>query len=310
MSVFGVLMEQIGLFVIYIIVGAILVKTKVFNETTIETLSRFVLKLALPVMIFSNTVSGVDRSTLFGSASILLIAAVFYLMTFTMGKGLMVLFRQKGNRGQVYRALSMFGNIGFMGIPIVTSIFPENGMLYISIFTIIDQLILWTIGVKLTTPAGNGKFDPKKLINLSTVAIILAVIFVVAGIRVPGLVGIALEKIGATATPMAMIYLGAVFACMDIRTYVRYIEFYGIVLFKMILFPVVVYLLLGLFPVSDEIHLTIPLLASMPAMSSIVMMAKASGSEGDYAMGGIFVTTICSIVTIPVVCWILQYILM
>lgn len=201
MSVFGVLMEQIGLFVIYIIVGAILVKTKVFNETTIETLSRFVLKLALPVMIFSNTVSGVDRSTLFGSASILLIAAVFYLMTFTMGKGLMVLFRQKGNRGQVYRALSMFGNIGFMGIPIVTSIFPENGMLYISIFTIIDQLILWTIGVKLTTPAGNGKFDPKKLINPSTVAIILAVIFVVAGIRVPGLVGIALEKIGATATP-------------------------------------------------------------------------------------------------------------
>lgn len=310
MSVFGVLMEQIGLFVIYIIVGAILVKTKVFNETTIETLSRFVLKLALPVMIFSNTVSGVDRSTLFGSASILLIAAVFYLMTFTMGKGLMVLFRQKGNRGQVYRALSMFGNIGFMGIPIVTSIFPENGMLYISIFTIIDQLILWTIGVKLTTPAGNGKFDPKKLINPSTVAIILAVIFVVAGIRVPGLVGIALEKIGATATPMAMIYLGAVFACMDIRTYVRYIEFYGIVLFKMILFPVVVYLLLGLFPVSDEIHLTIALLASMPAMSSIVMMAKASGSEGDYAMGGIFVTTICSIVTIPVVCWILQYILM
>ena len=47
-------------------------------------------------------------------------------------------------------------------------------------------------------------------------------------------------------------------------------------------------------------------LAAMPAMSSIVMMAKASGSEGDYAMGGIFVTTVCSIVSIPVVFWVLQ----
>ena len=47
-------------------------------------------------------------------------------------------------------------------------------------------------------------------------------------------------------------------------------------------------------------------LAAMPAMSSLVMMAKASGTEGDYVMGGIFVTTVCSIVTIPLAYWLLQ----
>lgn len=62
MDILTIILEQIGLFVIYIIVGVLLVRTKVFNATTLEPLSRFVLKLGLPVMIFINTVSGVDRA--------------------------------------------------------------------------------------------------------------------------------------------------------------------------------------------------------------------------------------------------------
>ncbi len=306
MSTFWILLEQIGLFVIYILVGVLLVKTKVLNRDTVETISRFVLKLALPVMIFSNTIGGVDRDMLFQSASILGYTALMYLCTFSLGKGLAALFRLEGERSHIYHALAMFGNIGFMGIPIITSIFPERGMLYISVFTIVDQLTLWTVGVKLTTPSGKGKFNPKKLLNPCTVAVALAVAVVLTGLRLPELLGTALEKIGATATPLAMIYLGGVFGCMDIRRYLRQKEFYGIALLKMLLFLLVFYQLLGLFPMAEEVHLTMTLLTAAPSMSTIVMMAKSSGSDGDYAMGGIFVTTVCSLLTLPLVCWIIQ----
>ena len=103
-----------------------------------------------------------------------------------------------------------------------------------------------------------------------------------------------------------MIYLGGVFACMDVRKYLRIREFYGIVAVKMLLFPLAYYLVLKLLPLDPNIHLTIALLAAMPAMSSIVMMAQVSGSEGDYAMGGILVTTVCSIATIPLACLLMQ----
>ena len=103
-----------------------------------------------------------------------------------------------------------------------------------------------------------------------------------------------------------MIYLGGVFACMKVVRYLRIREYYGIVAIKMLLFPLVFYFLLGFLPLNPNIHLTISLLASLPAMSSIVMMAQASGSEGDYAMGGILVTTVCSIVTIPLACLLMQ----
>lgn len=308
METFGILMEQIGFFVIYIVIGVCLVRVNVFNAETLEPLSKFVLKLGLPVLLFINTVNGVSRETLFTSSSILIITTVLYLLLFWLAKGLEAIFGLKGDRGQVYRALSMFGNIGFMGIPIISSIYPENGMLYISVFTIVDQLALWTIGVKLTTPGEKGRerFNPWKLVNPATVAIILAVLCVLCRFHLPRLLNIALGKIGATATPMAMIYLGGVFGCINIRKYIVQLPFYGIVAVKMLLFPVAVYFLLGHLPISEEIRMTLTLVTAMPSMSSVVMMAKASGSEGDFAMGGIFVTTLCSIVTLPFVCWILQ----
>lgn len=344
MSTLSILINQLGMFVIYVLAGIILIRTKVLNRENMEVVSRLVIKLALPVMIFTNTVNGVDKEMLFHSLSILGIAFFMYIclfgLSFLSGK----LFHLQGDHQQLYSAMSAFGNIGFMGIPIVTSIFPERGMLYISVFTMIDQLMLWTVGVRLTSKAGDRvekvseiqsscgqvkadrknvavgrsatdrtvdkrvSFDFKKLINPVTVAIVLSLIFILAGIQLPEILNTAFSKIGATATPLAMIYLGGVFACMDVRKYVCKLDYYGIVVIKMLIFPVIFYLIQGLLPISAEIRMTMTLTSAMPVMSSVVMMANAYGTDGDYAMGGILVTTVCSIVTLPLVYWILQFI--
>ena len=344
MDTLNILITQLGMFVIYILAGILLIRTKVLNRENMEVVSRLVIKLALPVMIFTNTVNGVDKEMLFHSLSILGIAFFMYIclfgLSFLSGK----LFHLQGDHQQLYSAMSAFGNIGFMGIPIVTSIFPERGMLYISVFTMIDQLMLWTVGVRLTSKAGDRvekvseiqsscgqvkadrknvavgrsatdrtvdkrvSFDFKKLINPVTVAIVLSLIFILAGIQLPEILNTAFSKIGATATPLAMIYLGGVFACMDVRKYVCKLDYYGIVVIKMLIFPVIFYLIQGLLPISAEIRMTMTLTSAMPVMSSVVMMANAYGTDGDYAMGGILVTTVCSIVTLPLVYWILQFI--
>lgn len=309
MSTLTVLLQQIGMFVIYIITGIMLIRTKVLTRETLEVISRFVINLALPVMIFVNTVNGVDRQTFLASLPILGIAAAMYIGLLILGKISANVFHLKGDHLQLYRAMTMFGNVGFMGIPIVISIYPEKGMLYISVFTIIDQLMLWTLGVKLTSPEKEAAaFNPKKLINPVTVAIVLAMICVLAGIQIPEILNSALQKMGATATPLAMIYLGGIFACIDVLKFIRKPDYYGIVLVKMLVFPVLFYLLLGLLPVAADIRMTMALTSAMPVMSSVVMMANASGSDGDYAMGGILVSTVCAIITLPLVSWIFQQI--
>ena len=167
---------------------------------------------------------------------------------------------------------------------------------------------MWTVGVKLTSPSGKGKFDPKKLINPATVAIALAILFVLTGLKLPGVLQTGFQNIGATATPLAMIYLGGVFACMDICKYVKQMELYGIVICKMLIFPVLFYFVLSFVQVSEEIRMTMSLITAMPTMSSVVMLANSSGSDGAYSLGGVMITTLCGIVTLPVVCRVLLWI--
>ena len=296
MNTFWILMEQIELFIVYLVIGMILVRTGVLSDKGLDWIARVVMKLSLPTMIFVNVISQVDRTALVKSLSIIGLAVTASILLFGLGVAL------------TKRAMTMFGNVGFMGIPIITSIFPERGMLYVSVFTIVDQLAMWTVGVKLTSPSGKGKFDPKKLINPATVAIALAVLFVLTGLKLPGVFQTGFQNIGATATPLAMIYLGGVFACMDIRKYVKQIELYGIVICKMLIFPVLYYLVLGFIPVSEEIRMTMSLITAMPTMSSVVMLANSSGSDGEYSLGGVMLTTLCGIVTLPVVCRVLLWI--
>ena len=214
MHTFDILLQQIGLFIIYILAGVILVRTRVLSRETLEPISKFVLKM--------------------------------------------------------------------------------------------DQFMLWTLGVKLLSPEGEGRFALKKLVNPATVAILLGMILMLAQVRIPALLDTALQKIGSTASPLAMSYVGGIFAGISFRRYIREISLYGIVLVRMIVAPILLFLILGIFPVGEEVRMAMALIVGMPTMTAVIMMANASGLDGDYALGGVFVTTVCGIMTLPMVCWILQ----
>lgn len=309
MTTFEILLQQIGLFVIYILAGVILVRTKVLNKETLEPISKFVIKMALPVMIFINIIDGVNKEILFGSWPILLIAAGFYVVMFLVSLWMTKFFHLGENRAGIYQAMMLFGNIGFMAVPVISNIFPENGILYVSVFMVFDQFMLWTLGVKLTTPKGSGRFDPKKLINPATVAILIGMILMLTKVRIPSLLDTGLQKIGATASPLAMIYIGGIFAELPLKRYLKEISLYGIVIVRMLFAAILMFLVLGFFPVNEEIRLAMALITGMPTMTAVVMMANASGLDGDYALGGVFITTVCGIVTLPFVCWLLQYVM-
>ena len=177
MNTFDIILQQVGLFVIYILAGLLLVKTKVLNRETLEPISKFVIKMALPLMVFINITDGTDKKNLYESWPILVIAVGFYICIYAAGAMAVKFFKLQESRVGIYRAMLLFGNIGFIGLPMISSVFPENGILYASVFMLIDQFMLWTLGVKLTSPTGEGGFKLKKMINPATVAIVLVVLW-------------------------------------------------------------------------------------------------------------------------------------
>lgn len=312
MEILIIVLTQLFAFSIFGIIGVYAVKTNILDKSGLNYLSNFVIKITLPIMLFINTLIGVKREVLLNSISIIYLAIVFYLLVLIVAWGLKRLFKIKLDQGKVYMALVMFGNVGFIGIPMISKLFPQNGMLYIALFTVVDQLLLWTLGITLITPSQSQqsfKFSQlKKMINPSTVAIVVSLILVMLDLQLPVIMQTTLSQIGSITSPLAMIYLGGSFCFIPIRPLVKERSFYGIVLIKMLLLPILFYLSLQAFHLfSNDVIWTFTILMALPTMSSIAMMANANDNYGDFCTGCVFFTTCCSLITIPIVCFVINF---
>lgn len=307
MAYFSIVLSQIIGFVIYILIGIAAVRTHVLTSRSLGVFSQFITKVTMPILLFVMTLNGATRQQFISALPVLAVSVLLYFLLYLLCRLLARLFGLKGNENHVYRACAMFGNIGFMGIPIIAAIFPKQGMLYIALFTVVDQLLLWTLGVNLTAPVDKeNAMSPashlRKMVNPATIAIVLAVIGLFIGLHLPEPINAALTKAGLLTPPMALIYLGGLFCYIDIPQYIRKKEIYGTVAVKMCLFPLVFYEICQFLQVPHDITLTMSILPTLPSMAVIVMLAQNQRSAGNYAAGMLLVTTLCSIVTIPLVC--------
>ncbi|MCQ2507564.1 MAG: AEC family transporter [Dorea sp.] len=312
MNYFSIVSLQLMAFVVYALIGVIAVKVKLYDMDGLNVMSALIIKITLPIMIFTNTINGATKEDFMGSLAVLAATAVMYALAFLLCRCLAKLCKLSGNRKQVFTASSMFGNIGFMGIPIVAAVFPERGMLYIALFTVIDQLVLWTVGVNLTLPVEGANVPTtrqriKKMINPNTIGITLAGIVIFTNLHLPQFLNNALVKVGAITSPLALIYLGGLFTYTKLFDYLKCKEFYLSILIKSWLFPILLFLIMSHFPgMTEETAVTMCLLSAMPTMNTIAMLAKSQKSDGEYSAAMTFVTTVCSLVTLPTVCLILQ----
>lgn len=307
MAYFSIVLSQIIGFVIYILIGIAAVRTHVLTSRSLGVFSQFITKVTMPILLFVMTLNGATRQQFISALPVLAVSVLLYFLLYLLCRLLARLFGLKGNENHVYQACAMFGNIGFMGIPIIAAIFPKQGMLYIALFTVVDQLLLWTLGVNLTAPVDKeNAMSPasrlRKMVNPATIAIVLAVIGLFIGLHLPEPINAALTKAGLLTPPMALIYLGGLFCYIDIPQYIRKKEIYGTVAVKMCLFPLVFYEICQFLQVPHDITLTMSILPTLPSMAVIVMLAQNQRSAGNYAAGMLLVTTLCSIVTIPLVC--------
>lgn len=306
MEQFLIALTQIGIFLILICLGILTVRLKIFDGNSLAAISKLVMQVSLPSYIFINAVNSATRQSLTDSLLVVPIAIILYLILIIVSALIEKAFRLQGNRKKVFRASLIFGNIGFMGIPLVTALYPDSGLLYVSIFTIADQLFFWTYGVMLTKPAAGEKqkissANLKNLLSPPLLAILLAILFIIAEIHIPEVFSSTLTAIGNTSMPLALIYIGGVLCTSDIRPVLKCGELYVGIVIKMILLPVACYFVMCSIGIASDMAGTLAFIAALPGVEIVPMLAKSSGSDGDYAVCAIMMTTIACLLTLPIV---------
>ncbi len=306
MEQFFIVLNQIIIFLLLILLGAVAVKTGILDRKSLGSVSGLIMHMALPAFIFINTAEGATKEGLASSLMIIPLAAGLYLLLFLLARLLIRIFGLRGNRARVFQAIVMFGNVGFLGIPLLVELYPDTALLYISLFTILDQSLFWTCGVALTKPVSQTKSPLsvrglRNLLSPALLAIVLATILVVLNIHLPPVLVSACEKLGAASMPLSLLYIGGMLSLTNIRGALKCRELYAEIILKMLLLPILIFAGTRLLGLAEDMAGTIAFLCALPAINMVAMLAENHGSDGEYAVCAVMMTTVASLITLPLV---------
>lgn len=267
------------------------------------------MKITLPLLLFT-TIANLEtgKETLINGIVIYfsapLAVLILYLLS-NISSGILKLDKQNT---ALHKAHTMFGNVVFLGFPLMDALFPGGkGLLYATLFQLGNDTLMWTWGIIMLSKSADktSKHNWKHLLNLNTLAFALGFIVYFSGFEIPELVNKPLSELGHTTIYLSMIYVGAVLAQVKLISLISNLRSYLLSLNKLLLGPVIVagilYILqfAGLGWMDIDAITVIVLQAGMPSMIVISVIAGELGLNDLQATQNIFVSTVLSLFTLP-----------
>ncbi len=313
-----VIFEQILILTLICIIGIIAFRLKAISKENTSGLVKVILKITLPLLIFT-TFAGTKLSNeivlnfpIVFTASIFSVSILFFLSRFSSK-----LLKLDKENTALHNAHSMFGNVVFLGFPLLDALFPGGeGLIYATIFQLGHDSLMWTWGIFILGRGAKqqSKHNWKHLINPATIAVVLGLIFMFTKIEIPKVILKPLSGLGHTTIYLSMIYVGAILAQVKLKPLVQNIRSYVLSFNKLILAPLILMLVLLLLKkvglnISDKAMVSAVLQAAMPCMIIVSVLAEELGLNSKQAVENILVSSVLSIITLPAVYWMLGMVL-
>jgi len=293
------LINQVIVLFIIMAVGFYAKKKKFLNKVVDKGLSELLLNITLPFMIVTSFNIKYEQGMVSNAQKILIYSFLIHISLIFISK--LFFFKSPKNKQQVFRFITIFSNVGFMGYPVLESIYGGTGVFYAAIFNIAFNVLVWTVGVMLFTGEKNFKSMWKALTNPALIAVIIGLILFAFSIRLPVPIETSLKLVGATTTPISMIIVGSMLAEMQFKDAFSDFSVYYAAVVRLFLVPMIVYVVLKLLKV-DELLLTIcVILQAMPAAVMAPIISEKYGGDSLLASQCVFITTIASGITIPII---------
>ncbi len=304
----SVLIDQMKIIATLMAIGVIWQKTKLLDDNLINSLSAIIAKLILPFML-CTIIGSVSKDEISKSGRLLLASVLYYSVILFVS----ILLSKFGKTDPLKRKLDIllkcYGNSGFIGIPLIVSIFAEEAGLIAAAITIVEVIFYWVVGPMVI--GRSKKIDAKKLITPFTVSVVLGCIFMVLPFDLNNnLVWQTAKNVGGTCKYFASIYIGMAVARIDIHKLKSNLSSCLAIPIKLIVAPIIAYFLIGKTGLLSGENLTMMImLTATPAGMMLPLVAEFSGYDKEYVgyvSVGLTVSTVCCLFTMPLVMWLIE----
>jgi malate permease and related proteins len=310
MSEAGIILSQILILAIAVIVGVIAARVGVITKDSNAMLSKVIFNISLPLMLFTNFFKlDITPRLLSNSIIVIAISAIVILLLLLNGWIITKIVKMPVREAAVFKAHSMFGNIIFLGFPLISALYGKEGLLYASMFQLVSNLIMWTVGVVVLNQ-GNGtpwQANLKKILNPNTIATITGLTCFLLAFKLPDVVVTPLAGIGSANTWLCMLYIGAMMTFSNVKGLLGKKSIYILSFSRLLMMPFIVILLFSFLKsyagmIFDSLVSSVVILEiAMPCMASVVIMSRELGADDSMAMANVFISTLFSIGTLPLV---------
>lgn len=297
---FATVAVNVALLVAMCLPAYILRKVKIIDSSAIGPLVAFLIFVTQPFVLGRSFLeSNFDPSLGFNMLTALGMSTLVTLLFYFIGR---LVFIKQAQRDKIMQFASMFGNCGYMGLPLLAALFPSNQtvILYACMYILVFNILSWTIGLYVLT--GDKKYISikKGLFNPATIAVAICSPFFFFSISLPSeLLGF-VNTIGSMTTPLSMSIVGIRLAEIKLTKLFTDLKVYIASSLKLVLMPLIMFVLLSLFSISDPTFFnTFVIIAAMPCAAITVVFAEKFTNDSFSAVKVMLFSTILSIATIP-----------
>ena len=290
--------SQLAALFLMILAGYISARADLISPQFRQKLSSLALNTAAPCIILSSVLESESGSA--DMAAAVGVGVFFFALMIALAALLVRVCRVPRAQRGLDQLMLVFTNVGFMGIPVVQSIYGPTGVALLSMFILIFNLCFFSYGVLLIS--GGLSLNPRALLNTCIVAALLALLFGLTGWHLPAPVETALSAIGAMNTPLAMMIIGASIAHSDLRAAFSSPRLYLVSLLRMAVMPLCILGIVAVLPIPRMLAGICVALAAMPVAGNCAMISDLYTPEDMTASQAVMLSTLLSAVTLPLIC--------
>lgn len=292
-----------------VVVGYAAGKLGYMGGTFDKRLSKLVIDITCPALILSSAMTGElpDRSLI---APLLLVSVLTYVVLTVVAFLLpRYITRRKDDEGVVGFAL-MFGNVGFMGYPVVASVFGHEAVFYAAVLNVVNTFAVFTVGTMLVTgknEVNGSRFQSKVLYSTPMVAAYITMLIVALRIEdIPAFVSQPLTMIGNITVPAALLIIGSSMSHLPLRAMLGNTTVYVTTVLRLVVLPAALFFLCAALGFSDFVVGINTVVVAMPVATYGTILCLRHGKDTTLITEVTFVTTLLSMATIPLLVMFLQ----
>lgn len=289
---------------VFLGIGYYFTRTNKWPESTPQVFSTTVVQIAAPAMAITSIENKFTPELLKASVLNLAISAACVIILYFMGKLISHVLRLPPKKKAVFDTTFTFNNTMFIGLPIISIVFGENGLPYLFTAYLISLSFFWSLGAYTISKASDNistpAFSIRRIFSPGLIGVIIGCLLAGFELRLPVILETSLTYLGDLTVPLSLLVIGANLAnSLSKGMFIITVDQVLIMLGKFVISPLLAFGLFTLFGISGlPLHVFI-MVAAMPCHAQTAILAQFYDVEGEYASNLVSLSTLISLFTIP-----------